>query len=307
MNKLEVRVRILAHTIILLLKYRPWGKVVKPMIIYMIDGSMHHHSGLADRIRQIMGIYAICKNRGYKFGLIANHPFELSNYLVPEYDWRITKENYSLNIFSARPLYLGFRSKEKYKSMLTLKKRQLHVYASIHWGLINELGYNMEQLFWELFDPIPEIKEFIRKYKEQYSSWDCVHFRFQNILGDFNEPKIQTLNESEKDNLRNKCFKYVFEESKRTVQPLLVCSDSDSFLQEVSTIPGVIILPGEPIHIDYTRHNNFEMHLKNFLDFFMISESESVRSVSTNLMYRSDFPALAASIKNVPFKRVDLD
>ena len=43
MNLLENKFRILLHNIILHSKYRLWGKSVTPMIIYMLDGSMHQH------------------------------------------------------------------------------------------------------------------------------------------------------------------------------------------------------------------------------------------------------------------------
>jgi hypothetical protein len=58
--------------------------------------------------------------------------------------------------------------------------------------------------------------------------------------------------------------------------------------------------------MDYSSKNDFELHLKSFLDFFMISESESVRSVCTSIMYPSGFPYFAAEIKGVKFERVEL-
>jgi len=97
------------------------------------------------------------------------------------------------------------------------------------------------------------------------------------------------------------------EELKKANYSLLICSDSVNFLKIVSKIPGVFIIPGELTHMQYTKLNDFGLNLKSFLDFFMISESESVRSVGTNIMYQSDFPALAASIKNVHFERVELN
>ena len=80
--------RIIAHNFVLFLKYRPWGKAATPIIIYLIDGSVEH-MGLADRLRQIIGIYAVAKYRGYQFGLVANYPFELSTFLRPNYNWKV--------------------------------------------------------------------------------------------------------------------------------------------------------------------------------------------------------------------------
>ncbi len=298
--------RIIAHNLVLLSKYRPWGKSASPMIVYMIDGSVEH-MGLADRLRQIMGIYAVAKYKGYKFGLVANYPFELSTFLRPNYNWKISGGKVSRNIFYSRPLYLGHRPVEKYKTALTLNRRQLHVYVSVHWGIIHELGYTIKQLFNELFEPIPEISNFVIDYKVKYISWDCFHFRFINLLGDFNEPQAKKLNDSEKEILLNKCYEFILEESQKSSNHLLVCSDSFSFLKKISSIPQVIVLPGEPIHIDYTKDNNFGLHLKTFQDFFMMAASNSICSVTTDDMYMSDFPALAGHINDVPFKRIKLN
>jgi hypothetical protein len=190
MNKLANKIKRILHNAVLLLNYRPWGRAVSPMVIYCIDGRIHH-GGLADRIKQILGIYAFCKINGYKFGLIANFPFELSNYLKPNYDWKVNEENFSRNIFWARPIYLGNCTLDEQKALLTLKRRQYHVYANYNYsGFIKEGGYNIGKLFDELFIPIPEIAEFINKYRLQYKSWDSFVFRFQNLLGDFSEPMI---------------------------------------------------------------------------------------------------------------------
>ena len=39
-----------------------------------------------------------------------------------------------------------------------------------------------------------------------------------------------------------------FEEIKKTTHHLMICSDSITFLQKVSTIPGVFIIPGDSLH-----------------------------------------------------------
>ncbi len=310
MNLVEGKVRILLHNIIKLSKYRPWGEPVKPKVVYIMDGS-NYMGGLADRIRQIMGVYAVCKHKGYEFRLVANAPFELWNYLKPNYDWRIEEDEISRNIFFSKPIYLGYRSKEKYMSLITLEKRQLHLFASVQWEFITDLGFSMKQLFWELFTPAPQIKDFIAQSRTIYKSWDSMVFRFQDLLEDFNEAhsaqylKIK-LSEVEKEELINKCYNYVLEQQKIAKQHILVCSDSTKFLKRVESIPGVFIIPGELTHMEFSAVDNFELHLKSFLDLFMISESNSVRSVGTDIMYPSDFPVLAANINNVPFERIRL-
>ena len=121
MNNFEKKARIIAHSFVKLWKYRPWGKAVEPKIVYIIDGT-NYAGGLSDRIRQILGVYAICKSGGYEFKLIANYPFVLSNYLNPRYDWILNDEDFSRNIFNEQPIYLGYRTNEKYKDLIKLNK-----------------------------------------------------------------------------------------------------------------------------------------------------------------------------------------
>ena len=314
MKKLIDKLKGIFHNAILLLSYRPWGRAVRPMIISIIDGKIHQ-GGLADRIKQILSIYAFCRVNSYKFGLISNFPYDLSNYLKPNYDWRVTEENFSRNIFWAHPIFTGNCALDKLKALLILKRRQNHVYAlsSVSmFMLIKETGFDVGKLFDELFIPIPEISTFINKYRLQYKSWESLHFRFQNLLGDFNEPlkyqyKKVKLTDIEKEQHLMKCYQYVIDESFKITHYLLVCSDSISFLKKVSTIPKVLVIPGEITHTDFTSSGDFKLHLKSFLDFFMISESESVRSVHTSVMYPSGFPSLAAAIRGVKFERVLLE
>ena len=297
------------HNLLLYLQYRPWGRQGEPMLVYMLDGSMHH-SGLVDRLHQILGIYARCKFHGYKFGLLANHPFPMEDYLLPKYNWKLNEDEISRNIFYARPLYLGLRPEKEYKKLIKLNNRQLHAFAHIYWGTPLELGYTLKELFWELFQPIKEISNTVEEYKQKYKSWSSLHFRFQNLLGDFNEPdhfKGIVLSHEAKNELKNQCYKYVVNESKNCRDIILVCSDSISFLESISDIPGVFTLPGNPIHIDYIDKTEFSSDImKNFVDFFMISAGESVKSVQSEFLYPSNFPKLAAEISGIAFSRVQL-
>jgi hypothetical protein len=110
----------------------------------------------------------------------------------------------------------------------------------------------------------------------------------------------------EREQLLEKCYQYTIDESFRTNNYLLVCSDSILFLKKSSAISNIIIVPGELTHMGFTSRNDFKLHLKSFLDFFMISESESIRSVTTSIMYPSGFPSFAAEIRGVKFERVVL-
>jgi hypothetical protein len=300
----EKKIRIQIHSLRLATKYRPWGKSVEPGIVYMLD-DYKRHCGLADRIKQILGVYAFCKNYGVSFGLIANYPFELADYLKPKYSWRVPENKFSRNLFYARPLYLGFRSKKKYKSLLLNKNKQQHVYASVYRSFVEDYGYTEKQLFHELFEPVDAVTDYIENYKKQYTEWDTMHFRFVNLLGDFNELSLE-LDENEKRKLMKKCLDFIQDKVQSEKKYFLICSDSITFLQEASKISNVIVLPGEPAHMDFASEEDFNFHLKTFHDFFMISESKKVYGVVSGKMYGSGFPKLAAQINDIPFERVAL-
>lgn len=309
MKNINARIRIIAHTFRLFIRYRPWGKRLEPMIVYKIDGLMHH-SGLVDRLQQVMGVYARCKYHGYKFGLVADYPFLLEDYLKPNYSWSLKKDEISKNIFYARPLYLGFRSKKEYDMLIHLKNKQLHVYAHIYWEVPFELGFNLKEIFWELFRPSEEILAILEIYREKFKSWNSLHFRFQNLLGDFNEPAHFngfTLSPSEKQELKLQCYNFVLAESKIHNDYLFVCSDSGSFLKLVSEIPNVFTVPGKTVHIDYiTPDESKEEILKSFIDFFLLSKSKKIKSIVSSYLYFSNFPRLAADISGAEFERVEL-
>lgn len=310
MNKIEKLVRIYVHSVLKLSKYRPWGNKAKPKVIYIIDGT-NYAGGLADRLRQIMGVYALCKHRNYDFGLLANHPFKMEDYLNPKYDWTVKTHEFTRNIFYAKPIYLGFQSKTKYLNLINLKNKQLHLFASVQWGFVKDYGFTFENLFSELFVPNPSIQKGINFYRTQYKSWDSLVFRFQDLLNDFNEHPIArykniSLSEIEKLDLINKCLTFVenFAMKKSPDNRILVCSDSVTFLEKALKISGVFVIPGQITHMEYSQNSQSDNHLKSFLDFFMISESNSVFSVGTDIMYPSDFPLLAAAIKNKKFERI---
>jgi len=304
-------IKRILHTINILRRYRFWGKKVKPGIIFFIDRTFRNHGGFSDRIKQILGIYAYCKMNDISFGLIHNQPFELSTYLKPKYNWEVSEEEIGKNLFYSKPVYLGKCSEEKQEKLLRSRTKQLHLYVNSNWSMFIRKGnYTIGNLFNELFIPIPEISDYVIESRKKYHYWDSVVFRFQSLLGDFNESSKNlysktTLNEREKFRLKEICYEYVKKEAEK--KTLLVCSDSITFLKMVRDIPNVIFVPGELIHMDFTQDNNYQLHLKSFRDFFMISESDTIKSVGTKFMYPTNFPKLAADLKGKKFDRVLLE
>jgi len=181
-------IKRILHTIIILRHYRFWGKKGKPGIIFFIDKTIRKHGGFSDRIKQILGIYAYCKTNNISFGLIYNQPFDLRAYLKPKYNWVVSAEEISKNLFYSKPVYLGRCSEEKQEKLLSIRTKQLHLFVNSNWSMFIRKGnYKIGNLFDELFNPIPEISDYVIGSRKKYQSWNSVVFRFQCLLGDFNE------------------------------------------------------------------------------------------------------------------------
>lgn len=91
---------------------------------------------------------------------------------------------------------------------------------------------------------------------------------------------------------------------------LLVTSDSITFLKKAVQIEGVHIIPGTLIHMDGQKNNipqnSYEIYLKSFIDFYMLSEAQKIYRIGTPYMYPSEFPVYAAKIHNIPFESITI-
>lgn len=83
---------------------------------------------------------------------------------------------------------------------------------------------------------------------------------------------------------------------------VLITSDSETFLAEVSSLPYVYLLPGKVGHI--ANSTSKEVIKKTFWDMFMISRSLKAYMVRTKQMYKSGFAKRAAMIGNIEFEEV---
>jgi hypothetical protein len=282
------------------------------IVIYMADGK-EAHGGLADRLRGMLSVYKTCKENDVKFCIYHDHPFILENYLLPnEYDWRIKKSNISYNAHQSSPFFIEItpvlleQAINKAVARIKTSNKQLHIYANANYAMQKDYS----GLFKELFKPSAALQKEIDYHygklsaKEGYIS---LTFRFQNLMGDFNErieaaPLILSL--SERVALMKKCLNEIYrmKEFYSDCNQFLVTSDSVSFLKEAGKIDFVYVIPGEIIHCANTNDSDFNLHLKPFVDFFMISKADKGFLLCTDNMYRSGFPKNATLVNNVPFE-----
>lgn len=314
--------RILAHKIVSKSSFADKSHIGKPVYIAMVDGSAKH-GGMCDRFKGIITLYAYCKKNGFPFRIKYTYPFQLEDYLKPAaYDWRLKDDEYTDNPRHSKILYM----RKEYLARRLLKHKrttaeQIHFYGnrdsipSIN-EAYGEEGIHFEwgELFRELFMPQPILEERINNIKiELGGAYNAAVFRFQNLLGDFKEYNFQPLEDKKKgEELIEKCLCAIRELlSTHKGYPLLVTSDSITFLKIASQIEGVHIIPGALMHMDSQDLSDdnslaYEAHLKSFVDFYALSEAQKIYRIGSIEMYPSEFPVYAAKIHNIPFESLTI-
>lgn len=281
------------------------------MIVHIVEKGHFYSGGMADRFKGAVTAYAWSKINGAKFRMRYVYPFKLEDYLEPaEYDWRLKDGEFSKCMRDVRVLYgrgeLGRR-------LMKLKtKRQIHYY-----GNMNCLEYIEQQtgkafgwgkLYKELFRPGKCLEECLTEQRKAIGTSEYVSavFRFQNMLGDFKEYSFKSLEtENAKEDLIGKCLDAVKNLAEQYPgKKILVTSDSAAFLSRVSAYDYVYVIPGKVVHLGSEAGEEYDVYMKSFVDFYMLSESSHVYCIGTAEMYPSEFPMYAAKINDVPFERV---
>ena len=287
-----------------------------PVYVAMVDGTAIH-GGMCDRFKGIITLYAYCKYRGIPFRIKYTHPFRLEDYLSPaSYDWTLKENEYTDNPRYCRILYM--RKEYLAQRLLNLKtKKQVHFYGNRDsLAYINEAyagNYDWGELFRELFKPCTVLEEQIKTIQQNLgNNYYAAVFRFQNLLGDFKEYNYRPINDPEEaESLIAKCLNAIRDlQATHGNLPLLVTSDSVTFLERASQIEGVHIIPGTLTHIDGNKSplpgNPYDTYLKSFLDFYVLSEARKIYRIGTSYMYPSEFPVYAAKVHDIPFESITI-
>ena len=91
---------------------------------------------------------------------------------------------------------------------------------------------------------------------------------------------------------------------------MLVTSDSVTFLKRAVQLEGVHIIPGTLTHIDGNKRqavkDPFEVYLKSFVDFYMLTDARKIYRIGTPQMYPSEFPVYAAKVNGIPFESITI-
>ncbi|MDR0811392.1 MAG: hypothetical protein LBN23_03835 [Paludibacter sp.] len=280
-----------------------------PSIIFFTEKGKWH-GGFADRMKGIVTLFHYCLVKNIEFKIYYTFPFELSNFLQPnEYDW-IIRDSKSIIYNRSEAKFVSIIGDGTINRLTKLKtKKQIHAFANRDVvNLLNDYyktSYTWGELFNMLFKPTDKLQAAIdEKLKIIDGKYICAVFRFQNMLGDFAEYQYKPLSEDKKEILIEKCKKAVSDLQKNENQRILVTSDSETFLKSLKNLPNVFSFPAKVVHIDNGENETYNVYMKSFLDFYLLSASEKIYSIGTAEMYKSEFPLYAAKVNNIAFERI---
>lgn len=280
-------------------------------VVYVCDGRTVA-GGLADRFKGLLSLYAVCCELGYDFRIHYTHPFRLEDYLAPaSYDWRIAPED--LCYEEAAMLVLENTEDSDYqtrKQAQWLRRRLQEGPAVMHVITNSNYAYELDydRLFAHLFRLSDRLSEALVSESQQLGDYVSVSARFLSMLGDFKETgENRALPEAEAEALMERCLKQIeLLHEQHPESTILVNSDSMRFLQRAAVLPYVYTVDGKVAHTDLMdREGADAMHLKLFLDFFLISRASYVYLLRTGLMRISGFPYAASRLTGAPFKIIE--
>ena len=283
-------------------------------VVYVANGFCNH-AGLCDRLKGITTLYGWCKENGVDFRAFHVHPFNLTDYLVPNlYDWRIDEQEicYNRKYTSVNHLMLNnlvrkqiesgeISSLEKmwFQRRIKTSKKQMHFYTNMY----PENNQLFGTYFHELFKPSPRLVNVLNSHMQAIGdSFISISFRFVQLLGDFIDCDGDTLPEEEQEELIIRSIQVIKDIKKKnaSIPKILITTDSVKFLERVKTLPYTYIVEGKIGHINF-EHSD-DVNMKTFIDFLMISNAQKVYLAKAENMYKSDFARHAAMINGRPFE-----
>ena len=275
--------------------------------VFFIIDKKYKQAGLADRIKAIVNIYFIAKRNELKFKLYFKYPFDIERYFKPNLiDWRCDLSHLDKSILTAKlAMYRAV-----YPVPKLTKGWQYHYYWYVGTDLIRYYySQNSEwldpekwrdefkQCFDELFTPSEYLLNLAAATGLQERNYISVHFRFVNLLGNF-EGKLKlypTLEEDEQETLITKCLNSLKDISEvHSGLPIYVFSDSEKFLARCEALGYLRISGGQIGHIAHSESDTVAN--KAMLDFYIISRSKVVYTIAHHGMTIGEFSTYAATI-----------
>ncbi len=315
---------IARHTIwfiqksILTLKYLRRSDIGKKNnVVFYIVNKWTPKAGMADNLKTIIGTYYIAKENGFQYRLYFKMPIDIERYFLPnKIDWRCNLDEMNRSVFAAKLSTYTV----KYPIPVMKEGFQYHYYWYIGEDIIR---YDVQQKglpetqwystfkdrFDELFSPTPFLLDLINKYCPTERQYIALHFRFVNLLGNF-EGRTDVYpilnNEQQKELIENclACIKKISNVHQHL--PVFIFSDNSNFLQ-VCEEKGYNKISEHKVK--HTAHsNNTDSWDKTILDFYAIGRSEFAYSIVLPGMYSGKFAQYASIIGGSRYRIIsDID
>ncbi|WP_455081033.1 hypothetical protein [Prevotella melaninogenica] len=282
----------------------------------MVQPETTFSGGLSDRLRGITSIYAECKRQRLPFKIVFE-PLHLQDYLVPnQYDWQLNTDEICWDIEKVYPCTLltyhhnlrncfqRFAQRMILRYYLKKHYKQIHIYSNM---AIADKEFST--LFKELFRPSERLQDQIDYHLSQLGGakkYISLTFRFRQLLGDFKEGG-EVLPESEREAYVLRCIKGIEElHAEFPSERLLVTSDSKMFLDRLSYLDYVYVIPGNVVHMGFTFDASQDVYMKSFVDYYMLSNAKKVFQMTDKLLFRSGFPKRAAMLNGAKYVEISL-
>jgi len=275
-------------------------------------------------------LYKVCKLCGFRFKINFTVPFDLSVYLRPRYDWKISEDEISLNKeksvtvssfvtdialpqYADTVEYCGLDFHGLYAVAKNFSKNYEYIlfYTNRAYS-----GDDYGALFYELFDISPELQNVIDFHRNKINNgYVTAAFRLQSLLGDFDETcdKFPTLPVGLQDFFMQRNISHLIKiHEANKGKKVLVCSDSEKFINAAAAYDFVYAIDGKRQHSDVPEMEK-QCALLTFVDFFMISYSDMVYLVIDGIKdkgiiyesYNSGFSRWASRLRNIKFIIMD--
>lgn len=276
-------------------------------VLYFVFDPSIEHPGVADRLKAIISLYNVAKKNEYRFKFYYNDPFDLSDYLAPRIDWKLSWNE--LEYSMADTIIVN---ECNWRVIKPLKpNKQYHCYCYAGNGLpeyYNDTGYKWHDLYKELFVPSDRLETAYKQLGINGQKYVSVQLRFVNALEHFENSFFNNHldTEEERQALIKKCkdgIKGIVDENPGL--PVYVFSDSKVFLDSLSDLP-VRVLDHDSIgHVSFVQDKDAQ--LKTFLDLYVMSKSQAIYRIMAKELYNwSCFALLASRMGDVKFVDRDL-
>jgi len=269
--------------------------------IMLFDPSTRY-GGWIDRVKGIVSTYELARLTERDFKLYAGPTFPVLEFLKPaNHDWRTTLDEVAWNPLTAAFHVSRDRPVPEFAALRRSSRGNLFVDTNLDYlALLHpELSPPQVRALWgqryrELFEPRPVFAQQIAAHVQPDAV--AVHARFTGLLGDFTDVIDNSLERSQREELLSTCLERLTEVARAASGPMFLFSDSKTFLARArAVLPDLIILPGDPSHIDRTSDPTSALQ-KTLLDFHVMCACRKIVLLRVGPMYPSAFSRYASYV-----------